>query len=309
MRRRDERGASLVLVLALIAFLAVMVPAVLGLVTTGSKVSQPVLEDRRALYAANSALDAAIQQGRINDDVGRAGAVCPEQTLEVDGMAVTVNCEAGTRWCDLDRTVSYTAVVRDPGPPSTVLGTATADVVFRFSLASEPPVEVRQWDSGADAPATTTTLAPCDTDPTLPPESTTTLPPESTTTTSAPTTTVPVVGSYAQWTTTPLTGVNMPGNKWRAEGEVAITDQDGEALVGASVTVQVFRTTSTDADPPWTLVDTIVATTTETGTVTFHSGTFNNPVKGIRFTVAAVAADGLVWNSAAHPDSSEVRRS
>ena len=32
---------------------------------------------------------------------------------------------------------------RDPGPPPTVLGTATADVVFRFSLDGAQPVEVR----------------------------------------------------------------------------------------------------------------------------------------------------------------------
>lgn len=296
MRRRDERGATLVLVLALIAFLAVVVPSVLGLVITGSRVSRPVLEDRRALYAATSALDAAVQQGRVNDDVGRAGAACPDQTLVVDGLEVTVGCEGGTRWCDLDRTVAYTAVVRDPGPPSTVLGTATADVVFRFSLDSEPAVEVRQWDSGAEAPATTTTLPPCGTE-AAPPD---------TTTTSTTSTTVPVVGSYARWTTSPLTGVEMQGNKWRAEGEVAITDHEGVALVDAVVTVAV--STRTGPDQPWTPVEVLEGTTTATGTVTFHSATFNKPVKGIQFTVTSVAAPGLAWNAAAHPTAASVER-
>lgn len=305
MRRRGQQGASLVLVLGLIVFLALIVPAVLGLVTTGLTTTGPVREDRRALYAANSALDAAIQQGRVNDDVGRVGADCPQQTLEIDGLHVDVTCEYGTRWCDLDRSVAYTAVVRDPGPPPTVLGTATADVVFRFSLDGAQPVEVRQWDSGAEAPATTTTLPPCDG---IAPTTTTTVPPTSTT--------VPIVGSYARWTESvlaaPMGGNGSNWNRWRAEGEVAVADHAGVPLVDAEVTVQVQRSTNPGDGASWVADGVITGTTTATGTVTFHSPTYKpngnsaDSAISVRFTVVGVAAAGLTWNSSAHPVTVEV---
>jgi Tfp pilus assembly protein PilX len=62
--RRDQSGASLVLVLAVVAFLAVLVPAILGLVALGPRITKPVVDDRRELYAASSAIDAAIELGR-----------------------------------------------------------------------------------------------------------------------------------------------------------------------------------------------------------------------------------------------------
>ena len=65
MRTRDERGASLMLVLAVVMFLALVVPAILVLTATGSRATLPVIRDRHAQYAATSGLDAAIQTQAI----------------------------------------------------------------------------------------------------------------------------------------------------------------------------------------------------------------------------------------------------
>ncbi|MCZ7627849.1 MAG: hypothetical protein M5U19_01550 [Microthrixaceae bacterium] len=119
MRQRGQSGASLVIVMAFMAFLAVIVPTVLGLANTGLAVTEPVVEDRRALYAAASALDAAIRLGDADADVGVPGGPCPDTSAVVDGLEVRVDCQGHPAPVDgchyLDRFVTYTAEVRRPG--------------------------------------------------------------------------------------------------------------------------------------------------------------------------------------------------
>ena len=295
MRVRTERGSSLVLVLVVILFLAAMLPAILGLVFTGSRVTQVEIRDRREVYAAMSALDAAVQLGRSEPDIGVPGGACPEQRLSIDGFeaVVTPTCPpitAAAEWCYADRFASYTIEVRSP--EGEVVATTTSEVVYRFDPDVPWTAEVRQVDPSASGPATTTTLPACPGGASAPP-------------TTSTSTTVPQAGSYARWETSPLTAVPLPGNKWRAEGTLGVSDQAGRPLAGVDVTIRVE--TRADAGD-WEGPELLTFPTNQTGSVTFHSAAFNNPVKGIRFTVTAVAAPGLTWNSAAHSTAESVTR-
>jgi hypothetical protein len=290
------------LVLALVAFLGVMLPAILGLVTTGSLVTRPVLQDRRELYAATSGLDAAIQLARREPDLGAVGGPCPDQSVVAEGFRVDVACHNHPGPPDVlcasaDRFVSFVAEVRAPGDPR-VLARAGAEVALRFRMDGVAVIEVRQWNPDVAGPVTTTSLLPC----AVGPDGTTT------TTTS---TTVPVAaepGAYVMWGDPTAVRITQ-GNRWRAEGSITVTDHTGAPLEGAEVTVAVSYRVD---DGDWTAASQIMGITTATGGVTFHSAEYpratSNPVTEIRFEVVSVIYEGLTWNSAANQVYTSVER-
>ena len=290
--RRDQRGASLVVVLALIAFLAIMLPAILGIALTGSKVTQSAIDDRHAQYVANSALDAAIQQGR-QDWVGRPGTSCPEQTLEMEGLHASVTCEYTTRWCDLDRSIVYSAVVTDPSAPSVQLVRANAAVVFKSDpLAAAPVPQVYRWDPDATAKLSTSTTVACPgggPGPTVPPVTTTT----STTTTTTTTTTVPVGPMLVSL------GPVTAQSGWSAQGVITVQTASGAPVAGATVTVQIYSRTNGQANFPTTPSETRQFVTESTGTVVASpSGNFANGVRELRFQITAVTHPTGSWAGA-----------
>jgi hypothetical protein len=268
------------IVLVLVAFLSILVPAFLSLAFTGSRATVPVVEDRRELYAANSALDAAIEQGRA-DWVGRVGTTCPEQTLDINGYDATVTCQSTTRWCDLDRSLVYAAVVRDGAE---VVGRASAEVVFRFDPTGAPETEVRRWDPDAVAAPATSTTVPCT---------------GSSSTTTSTTTSVPSAVLTAGWRVAELRAVEKNANQWRAEGPVEVLDSTGAPVAGATVRVRIERFDGTvwhQVAPP------ITGETVETGLATFHSGyyrpTFHQSqpwAERIRFIIESVTVPGATW--------------
>ena len=90
-------------------------PAVLGLALTGSKVTVPVVEDRKELYAASSAIDAAVQLGVEDADVGVPGGPCPESvtTIVTSGRAFAAPANvAGLFAPEAQPASSRTATVR-----------------------------------------------------------------------------------------------------------------------------------------------------------------------------------------------------
>ncbi len=306
--RRGQSGASLVLVLAVVAFLALLVPAVLGMVALGPRITKPVLEDRRELYAASSAIDAAVELGRTNADVAVPGGPCPTQVLDIDGLQVTVTCERHSfpdNGClYLDRFARYTAEVTEPGETEVLARTST-EVVYRFHLDSDPTVEVRQWDPDATGPVPTTALPACSTASTTT-TSTTTTTTEPTTTTTASTTTVPPTTTvapstaiYAHWLTPGTEARN--GNKWRAVGPMEVTRDGNVPVANAAVTIAVEYVQN--GSPAWKRDADVLGVTNETGSVTFHSPEYGNNVSAVRFTVISVTSPGLVWQSAANPVS------
>jgi Tfp pilus assembly protein PilX len=294
-------------VLALVTFMALLVPAVLRLVSVGARITGPVIDDRRELYAASSAIDAAVELGRTQPDVGVPGGPCPTQILDIDSLEVTVECRQhavpDTGCLFLDRFVTYTAEVRRPGEAQ-VLSRAAAEVAYRFDLYTMPTVEIRQWTPNASGPVTTLPLPDCNatttttTTSTLVPTSTTTST-TTTSTTSTTTTTVPTGDSRTAWT-----GTARPrsGGEWRAEATLQVTSATGGPVENATVVVQPEYLPS--GSTVWLPAPQLTGTTTAAGTNTFHSAYYprsgNSSVAQVRFTVVSVATpQGLPWNDAA----------
>ena len=140
MRKRNQQGATLMIVLFITFFLATVVPAVLGLALTGAKVTGAAHRDREHTYLATSALDAAIQEGRTARWVGRFGLTCPTLTLTAGTSTATVTCVSQTGVNEVDREITYTVSV-----DGTVMG--TSNVIFRDGAAptGEPVVDVTTW--------------------------------------------------------------------------------------------------------------------------------------------------------------------
>lgn len=320
MRRHDERGASLIMVLALVAFLAIMLPAILGLALTGSRVTMPVKGDRRAQYVADSALDAAINQGR-QDWVGRPGQDCPSQTLNLESLEAEVTCQSVTRWCDLDRSITYAAVVTDPSSDD-VVARANAEVVFRYVIGStEPTVEVRKWDVDAPAPLVTSTLPAC---PVNGAPTTTSTAPTSTTSTSTTSTTTPATTTSSTSVPSgiilaslgPLTAQNVQ-SEWSAQGLVTVRDASGHPLAGATIRVEVYsRTNNQAAFPalPQATIDGLVtgaAGTVPVSSTRHSSNNGNSGVRELRFQIVEVSHPSGTWPGASSgvipPDGELIR--
>jgi len=306
---RGQAGASLVLVLALILFLGILVPAILGLVALGPRITKPVRDDRRELYAASSAIDAAVELGRMNPDVAVPGGPCPEQVLQIDSLEVTVACQQHAFPDDgclyLDRFVTYTAEVREPGQAA-VIARTSAEIAYRFHLDSDPTVEVRQWNPDASGAVPTTELPDCSTVSTTT-TSTTTTSTTSTTTTTASTTTIaptttapPSTAIYTRWLAPTTT---TSGGNWQAEVPMEVTRDLGAPIEGAQVKIAVEYLVNGSA--VWQRDADVLGTATVTGSITFHSPMYrrtgNNRIVQVRFTTVEASSDGLVWQPAANP--------
>lgn len=141
-RHRGQAGASLMLVLAIVAFMSLVIPAVLSLSFTGARITRSVKTDRRAQYTAVSALDAAIQHGRTAMWVGRFGTFCPTTTLAIDGVTASVACTSTTGAFDLDRTITFVSSVGG-------VDRASARVLYRDGTAGTngPDVDITMWDA------------------------------------------------------------------------------------------------------------------------------------------------------------------
>lgn len=301
MRSRNQRGASLILVLALTAFLALLLPAILGLVATGSKLTVPVIENRREVYAASSALDAAIQLGRRNPDIGMPGGECPSQDITIDGFYVNVSAacpqRTGTQadWCHADRFVAYTAEVKD-GLTGPTLTMATAEVAFRFDPRRSWRVEVRRWNPSASTPTTAASLPSCPVTP--------------------PTVEDPPTGSVISVAWVPPQSAEWlpPNNKcWRGVGTVKAKDDKGDPVESAVVTFQEEYRIGTSWVPVAGSTD--VATIAD-GSATPHSRQYQGPngcgnqpaADAVRLTITGVRATGFSWTPPATPLRTEIER-
>jgi hypothetical protein len=145
VRRRGQAGASLVVVLALTAFLAILVPAMLGLASTGYRVTSSSNEARGRLYVAASGLDAAIQHARTQDWVGAYGSYgcldgtepgcCPTHVVELDGLVATIRCSHRTARFQFMRTLRFDSFVE---------GEKLASAEVTLSPGRAP--YVREWE-------------------------------------------------------------------------------------------------------------------------------------------------------------------
>ncbi len=163
-RIKDQRGVSLVLVLAVTAFMSVILGSLVVLTQTGFETVTPVKSDREVNYALSSALDAAIQQGRTAQAIGRGG-YCPGESLTIKGAATTysidVTCQPVPQTCLFyERTILYVATANDPSHT-----TASVIVTFHDDFgdpgASQPvtstDIGIKRFSTGSAMAAPTTT--------------------------------------------------------------------------------------------------------------------------------------------------------
>jgi len=98
MEMPDRRQSGAVLVLALIFLLIgsfVVIPLA-GLATTNLQATAPFITERQLEYAADGAMDLAIETVRYSAMDGYAGGPCGPITTTVNGQTVTVDCTSET---------------------------------------------------------------------------------------------------------------------------------------------------------------------------------------------------------------------
>jgi hypothetical protein len=141
----DEDGQALILALAFLVFFGLVITAMLSFATTNLLATQRLGEDRAARYAADSAMDGAIQYARTPPaglSAGAYGAVPCITFSYTDpaGVAATVTCKSLANPTDLDRKVQFTASVG-------TVPKIQATVLFHDSTSGSgpPAVDVSSW--------------------------------------------------------------------------------------------------------------------------------------------------------------------
>src|SRR5205823_5879750 len=90
-RHESERGASLVIALAMILIVSVAIVAVLAYATTSLHTIAVIKDQRQVLYTADSAVQTAMQSVRTDATIG-TGATCPSLNYSSMGKSASVAC-------------------------------------------------------------------------------------------------------------------------------------------------------------------------------------------------------------------------
>ena len=97
--RADESGSALVLALVFLSLFGVFIAVLLGFTDTSIRSTLAVRSQGATAYAADGAVDAAINTVRGNLEAGRApglGVACDQVVPDLNGVAVTVTCQGQT---------------------------------------------------------------------------------------------------------------------------------------------------------------------------------------------------------------------
>ncbi len=140
-RCRGEGGSSLILALAFLMAFGILIPAILDLGTTNVLATTRLKDQRGTVYAADGAMDGAIQYLRRNPGCARPFGSCPVSNFQValDGQAATVTWTALGAPLALDRTAELVSSIG--GTPRVRARIMISD----SSTAAEPPVDVQTW--------------------------------------------------------------------------------------------------------------------------------------------------------------------
>jgi hypothetical protein len=146
-RRRcaGESGVSLILALGFLALFGALIPAIVNLSTTNLVGTTRLREQRSGVYAADGAVDAAIQLLRLHPEYCTQYGQCPSFTATVGGTTANVTVTSLGTWNQSDRKVRLQATLA--GAPTKVRTDAT--VVIRDSdptkAAGYQTVDVQTW--------------------------------------------------------------------------------------------------------------------------------------------------------------------
>src|SRR5687768_6398598 len=92
--RRDERGSTLVIALAFVAVFSLWLSSLLPFSSTSLRLSKTVEDQRKVVYAADAAIEAAINALRPSNGVACVSPMAA--TPPINGLSTTVNCAGGT---------------------------------------------------------------------------------------------------------------------------------------------------------------------------------------------------------------------
>jgi hypothetical protein len=149
-RARGERGASLLIALAILALFGATVPALLDLAGANFLATSRLHEQRADIYTADGSTDAAIQYLRSHPNCGRpfqTVALCPISTgpstsvfsATLNGQTATTTITAQGTVGQLDRTVGLSTSVNGADVVQAIA------IIRDSSTAAEPPVDVQSW--------------------------------------------------------------------------------------------------------------------------------------------------------------------
>jgi hypothetical protein len=161
LRLRDDDGQALVLALGFLVFFGLVIGALMSFVGTSVLSTQRLREQRATAYAADGAVDAAIQAGRSDGSVGAFGATPCMHSAPFTNTAspattgdpkeptvvVTVTCVAN-QGAFTDRDVTFTACVSVNGTDcsnATKLVVAEVHYLDNIDTSVPPVVDVLRW--------------------------------------------------------------------------------------------------------------------------------------------------------------------
>ena len=137
-RLRDEDGQVLLIALAFLIFFGLVIAVILGFAEASVRATVNLREQRAVVYAADGAMDGAIQYGRWNLEVGAFGKVpCVTYSATLNEKIAAVTCVSVGNPLRDDRRVQFTASV--DGVPR-----LKADVLYT-GIVTPTPVHVISW--------------------------------------------------------------------------------------------------------------------------------------------------------------------
>jgi hypothetical protein len=162
MKVRDEEGQALVLALGFLVFFGLVIGAMLTFAGASIRSTERLREQRSSVYAADGAIDAAIQVARTDTTIGAYGdprcqppgtssatpALLTTTATTADQTMATVICNWSPQ-LQPDRAVTFTSFVGGVATPI-----ARATVTYHDSGGTVPDVSVLSWTyCGHDASA------------------------------------------------------------------------------------------------------------------------------------------------------------
>jgi len=139
MKLRDEDGQALLIALAFLAFFGIVIAAILGFAEASVRTTTNLREQRSTVYAADGAMDGAIQYARMHLEAGAYGAnPCITYSATLNGVTATVTCVSVGNPLNSDRRVLFTASV--DGVPR-----VETDVIFDGVTTPPSPASVLSW--------------------------------------------------------------------------------------------------------------------------------------------------------------------
>jgi type II secretory pathway pseudopilin PulG len=158
MSIRDEDGQSLLLALGFLLFCGVLIAAMISFAQASVLATERLREQRAVVYAADGAIDAAIQVGRLYPGVGAYGTAPCMQTQQFTTAVTTWDNKTltATVYCKFlqsvqdDRRVEFRACV-----DGVVVVKATVryydhtDANYTYQTPPGPQTEVQSWTSSS----------------------------------------------------------------------------------------------------------------------------------------------------------------